>query len=177
MDAPNRPFANCYWVIPGRFLAGEYPGAFTEESTRKRMDALLEAGIDSFFDLTYPDERPSYEEILNEEAGYYSRVVRVQRFPIPDFGLPSPQQMTHLLDSMDGALAEGCNIYLHCWGGIGRTGTTVGCFLVRQGMSGDEALAQIAKWWATDPRRIYFPRSPETEEQHQFVREWKGGIK
>ena len=31
-------------------------------------------------------------------------------------------------------------MYLHCWGGVGRTGTVVGCWLVRHGRTGDEAL-------------------------------------
>ena len=35
-------------------------------------------------------------------------------------------------------------VYVHCWGGIGRTGTVVGCWLVRHGMTGDEALAEFA---------------------------------
>ena len=32
--------------------------------------------------------------------------------------------MQEILDAVDRALAAGRNVYLHCWGGIGRTGTT-----------------------------------------------------
>ena len=28
---------------------------------------------------------------------------------------------------------DGRKVYVHCWGGVGRTGTVVGCYLVRQG--------------------------------------------
>lgn len=34
------------------------------------------------------------------------------------------------------ALAAGQTVYVHCYGGIGRTGTVVGCWLVRHGLSG-----------------------------------------
>ena len=168
----NLPFANSYWVIPNRFLAGEYPGAFGAERIRKRLDALLEAGLDTFVNLTRPDELPDYAPILLERAGYYGKDVRIHRLAIEDFGLPTRELMLDILSVLDGALNEGRNVYVHCWGGIGRTGTTVGCYLVRHGMTGDEALAQLARWWATDPRRVTFRRTPETDDQVQFVRNW-----
>ena len=43
--------------------------------------------------------------------------------------------------------SDGKNVYVYCWGGIGRTSTAVGCWLVRHGMTGDEALAEIAERW------------------------------
>ena len=39
---------------------------------------------------------------------------------------------------------------MHCWGGVGRTGTTVGCWLVRHGRSGTEALAELRRVAASD---------------------------
>lgn len=172
MTTPTLPFANSYWVVPNRFLAGEYPGAFGAERIRKRLDALLEAGMDTFVNLTRADELPDYAPILFERAGYYNKDVRVHRLSIEDFGLPTRELMLDILRVIDGALNEGRNVYVHCWGGIGRTGTTVGCYLVRHGMTGDEALAQLAQWWATDPRRVTFRRTPETDDQVEFIRNW-----
>ncbi len=172
MNAPKRPIANSYWVVPRRFLAGEYPGHFDEEETRRRIDAFLEAGINTFIDLTTSGERVPYLPILKEEAGYYEIEVRYRRFPIGDFGLPTREQMVATLDAIDEALAEGRNVYLHCWGGIGRTGTTVGCYLVRHGMNGEEALRQLDEWWLTVPKSAYHPHSPETRAQYAFVLNW-----
>jgi protein-tyrosine phosphatase len=63
---------------------------------------------------------------------------------------------------------------VHCWGGKGRTGTVVGCWLVRHGKAtGDQALAMIQELRKNDPTR-YEP-SPENETQRQMVREWKPG--
>ncbi len=33
---------------------------------------------------------------------------------------------------------------MHCWGGVGRTGTVVGCWLVRHGLDDGDAIARIA---------------------------------
>ena len=167
-----RPISESYWVEPGRLLAGEYPGKSDEERTRKRLDALLEAGLDTFIDLTRPDELVPYTGILGEEARIYGVSTSYRRFAIGDFGLPTPELMNDLLATMEQALKAGRNVYLHCWGGIGRTGTTVGCYLVRQGKTGDEALDQLAAWWRDVPKSSYHPRSPETEAQAAFVRSW-----
>jgi len=172
MTEPKRPISESYWVEPGRLLAGEYPGRYTTESTRQRIDALLEAGFDAFIDLTKPNETIPYFRILLEESKYYGVEVIHHSFPIGDFGLPTPETMMSILDTIDAALQNGRKIYLHCWGGIGRTGTTVGCYLVRRGKSGEEALRQLAEWWQTVPKSQVHQRSPETQEQVQFIRNW-----
>jgi hypothetical protein len=153
-------------------LAGEYPGRYEEESTRKRIDTLIEAGFDTFIDLTRPNEVFPYQTILFEQAAVYGIKVTHDRFTIGDFGLPTPELMNTILDRIDERLKFGHKIYLHCWGGIGRTGTTVGCYLVRQGKTADEALDQLSAWWRGVPKSRYHPHSPETLEQVAFIRAW-----
>lgn len=174
MSEPQpRPIAESYWVIPGRFLAGEYPGAASEAVTRQRLTAFLKAGFNTFINLTTEAELPPYERILNEEAAEYGLNVQHLRFAIGDFGVPRPSQMQTTLQAIDTALKAGRKVYLHCWGGIGRTGTTVGCYLVQHGKSGEEALHQLAEWWQTVPKSIIYRRSPETNRQMEFIRQWK----
>ena len=168
----DRPLPESYWVEPGRLLAGEYPAQFDGEITRKRIDALIQAGFNTFIDLTKPNETVVYEHILFEEAKLYEMDVKHQRFAIGDFGLPTPKLMNSILDTIEAELQAGRKIYLHCWGGIGRTGTTVGCYLVRRGKTGAEALHQLAEWWQTVPKSRFHPRSPETREQAEFIRNW-----
>jgi predicted protein tyrosine phosphatase len=174
MNNSDRPLRESYWVEPGRFLAGEYPGHYDPEQARKRLDALIEAGFDTFIDLTKENENTPYSKILAEQAQEYGVQVEHQRFPIGDFGLPTPRQMKVILDTIDQHLAAGRTIYLHCWGGIGRTGTTVGCYLVRRGLDGEEALRRLARWWREVPKSRIHPHSPETLEQTAFVRHWAG---
>jgi len=172
MAEPQRPISESYWVETGRLLAGEYPGQYDEELTRQRLDALIEAGFDLFIDLTKPDETFSYANILQEEGRVYDVEVRHERFAIGDFGLPTPELMTTILDTIEKNLEAGRKIYLHCWGGIGRTGTTVGCYLVRKGKSAEGALDQLSTWWRSVPKSYYHSRSPETWEQVEFIRTW-----
>jgi hypothetical protein len=159
-------------VETGRLLAGEYPGKPGEEPTRKRLDALIGAGFDTFIDLTNSNELFPYAPILLEEAHAYGMEVTHHRFPIGDLGLPTPERMNAILDKLEESLEAGHKVYLHCWGGIGRTGTTVGCYLVRQGKTPKEALDQLAVWWRRVPKSQYHPYSPETREQVNFVLTW-----
>lgn len=168
----DRPIPESYWVEPDQLLAGEYPAEFDTELTRKLIDALIETGFNTFIDLTQPNETVAYLRILLDEAKLYDVQVKHYRFPISDFGLPTPGQMKSILDTIDASLQAGRKIYLHCWGGIGRTGTTVGCYLVRRGKTGEEALRQLAEWWRTVPKSHIHPRSPETHEQAEFIRNW-----
>ena len=168
----NRPISESYWVEPGRLLAGEYPGDYDEEQARKRIDSLIEAGFNTFIDLTQPNEMSPYLNILTKQAQARQVNVKHQRFPIRDFGLPSREQMRSILDTINAELHDGRKIYLHCWGGIGRTGTTVGCYMVRGGKTGEEALRQLAEWWKSVPKSFYHQYSPETYEQMDFIRNW-----
>ncbi|MGE5375779.1 MAG: fused DSP-PTPase phosphatase/NAD kinase-like protein [Bacteroidota bacterium] len=174
MSEIPRPIPESYWVEPGRLLAGEYPGHFDEQKARRRVDAFLEAGLDTFIDLTTPGEVSPYSEILKEQARAYEMDVSHYRFPIRDFGLPTNAQMRRILDQIDESLQAGRKVYVHCWGGIGRTGTTIGCYLVRRGLGGNEALRQLARWWQEVPKSSIHPRSPETLEQAAFVLGWAG---
>ncbi len=169
----ERPSTNSYWVVPSRFVAGEYPGAQDPSEAAARVRTLLGAGIDHFIDLTEPHELVPYSEIVEEEATRLGRSVRHERRSIPDVSVPtSPSAMVDILDTIDAALEEGRTVYVHCWGGVGRTGTVVGCWLVRHGRTGEEALAQVAEWWRSVEKSYRRSESPETPEQCEYVRNW-----
>ncbi|MFV9504749.1 MAG: protein-tyrosine phosphatase family protein [Oscillochloridaceae bacterium umkhey_bin13] len=169
------PHANCYLVAPG-LVAGEYPGAYESVVAQQRVIDHLEAGLSYFIDLTEMGELKPYANLLETAAAEQGLAVVHQRMPIRDAGLPKhPDQMVAILDMIDTARAAGHNVYVHCWGGIGRTGTVVGCWLVRHGMSGPAALATIAAHWRGVAKSNRHPRSPETEAQHAYVRNWPVG--
>jgi protein-tyrosine phosphatase len=171
-----RPIPNSYWATP-QLLACEYPGAPTPAEAIPKLDALLAAGIRDFYDLTEARELVPYEALLRERAahaGLDPSAIRYQRFPVRDLDLPTPDRLTEVLAALAASEAAGRRAAVHCWGGIGRTGTVVGCHLVQQcGLSGPEALAFIAREWQTVAKRDRAPRSPETDAQIAFVRGYK----
>ena len=171
----DRPAPNSYWVVPGSFAAGEYPGDFDPARARIKLRRLLKADINHFINLTQPHELEPYDALARDEAAVLGLKVSHERHPIVDLNTPeSPHRMKVILNAIDSALAEGKTIYVHCWAGVGRTGTVVGCWLVRHGRSGDEALAQIAEWWKgmDDLKRSIHPTFPETPHQKDYVRNW-----
>ena len=168
----DRPIPASYWVVPGRLLAGEYAGSRDEKQTRQRLAAFLDAGFDTFLDLTTEGELPPYLPILIEEANNRGRRASYQRIPIQDKGLPSSDTMAAILGNIDMTIAQGRKVYLHCWGGIGRTGTVVGCYLVHQGLDGKAALQRLKKLYRPSKQFDLFPYVPETDEQVAFVLNW-----
>jgi len=154
------PFAESYWVVPGRLLAGRLPGLHRDDDgLRAELDALRSAGISVFLDLTEGTEwghRP-YDGLLEGTASY-------RRYAIPDFGCPTVESMREILDAIDGALGHGASVYVHCYAGIGRTGTVVACYLVRHGLDAAEAMRTASRG-----RGI---RSPQSDEQERFVLAW-----
>jgi len=157
-DALALPHADCYWVWPGRFLAGANPLA--------SLDALLEAGVDSFVDLTC--NQPAFARYATALPAH----ARWHGFAIIDYAVPGAQLMHDIVGTIDAELQRGARVYLHCHAGVGRTGTALGCWLVEQGLSGPAALALIAHKRSALARLAAAPHSPETEAQRAFVQRW-----
>ncbi len=160
MDAPT---PESYWVDPGTLLAGKYPRAIDSSPADLRVAALVAAGVTLFVDLTVELELEPYAQLLDGAA-------RHVRMPIPDMGVTTNDQMRRTLDVVDRERARGGVPYVHCWGGAGRTGTVVGCWLVRHGLDGGEALGRIAALRAPSP--ALWLDSPQTDAQRSMVVRW-----
>lgn len=155
-------------------MAGEYPISIREEDGRKKLVAILGAGISHFIDLTHAwDALDPYLDMLGHLAAPAAIQPGYDRFAISDMGIPDSPGLTNaVLDRIDQLLAESRVPYIHCWGGIGRTGTIVGCWLVRHGQNGEEALETIAGHWRTVAKRTRYPQSPQTGAQCGYVLRW-----
>lgn len=174
MNNLPHPIDHCYWVIPGKLLAGEYPRTPDEASSREKLARLTDAGVSAFIDLTEFDGRLAdghpepYAPLLSGQSH--------ERFPIRDRSALATAELTKTaLDAIDAHLAAGRTVYVHCWGGVGRTGTIIGCWLARRHEPGQAALDRLKELWSKNPKsRRPGIRSPETSEQERYVRRWAG---
>ena len=147
------------YVVSDSLLAGAYPG------TADAVTALEHAGITVFVDLTHPSDP------LDDYAHHLHGARRLAH-PIPDMGTPTAGQVMRILDEIDAAHMQNDRAYVHCWGGVGRTGTVIGCWLVRHELDGGDAITRIAELRAG----IAGARpSPETPGQISLVRSWRQG--
>lgn len=183
MTAPAllvRPIEDSY-VVPGVLLAaGEYPGSAPGTSD-SRLDAklarFLDSGISAFVDLTDPaDGLEPYVPTLRRLAQARDIEVVHERLTIRDMDVCDATHMHHVLDVIDGHLEANRSVYVHCWAGIGRTGMVVGCWLVRHGRSGEDALSEVDTLFRTmSAKKVSWHQSwgsPQTEPQRIMVRRW-----
>jgi ADP-ribosylglycohydrolase len=172
-EIPPRPDKNTYWVVPLKFIAGEYPGDKDPIKARKRIKQFLAAGIRHFIDLTEARELAPYDSILSEEAQRAGIPTTYQRFPIRDNSVPADaEHLAEILLAIDGRIRGGSTVYLHCWGGVGRTGLVVACWLQEHGRTPDGALAELGEKWSTVEKIYRKPDSPETPAQVNWIKSW-----
>lgn len=102
------------------------------------------------------------------------------RFPIQDVSIPvSAESVKELVRQILGILKENerNKMYIHCWGGVGRTGTIVGCLLSHQhDYDYKKAMNALKKAFSDCPKSAY-RHTPETQEQCDFIARYAAEMK
>ena len=152
----GRPLFQSYRVCGENIFAGEYPGDKNEEYAEDKIKQMTEFGVRHYIDLTEEGELKPYAHLLPADATY-------TRFPIRDVSVPKSE----LSERNDG------HVYIHCWGGVGRTGTIVACYLAHlmEHPSSEKALARLRSRFIEMPKSSY-RLTPETRAQEQFVKDY-----
>lgn len=165
-----------YTIDAGKLYAGEYPGALTPAAAMARLRCLSALGVRTFIDLTArADELETYQEELAQLASETGVPLQRLSFPIPDMRIPdSVATMCAIMHAIRESIAHAPAVYIHCLGGIGRTGTVVGCWFRECGYAPDAAMQRVQLLYSSQMLKVRsYPQSPQTREQRNYIRHWQ----
>jgi protein-tyrosine phosphatase len=98
---------------------------------------------------------------LNLKSLYLKQGFQLIHLPIPDFDVPSKEDLEEAIKKTVEHAQAGQNILIHCHAGLGRTGLFVAYLAKRVlGLSNEEAI-----YWT----RKYIPHALETDEQNKMI--------
>ena len=98
---------------------------------------------------------------LNLKSLYLKQGFQLIHLPIPDFDVPSKEDLEEAIKKTVEHAQAGQNILIHCHAGLGRTGLFVAYLAKRVlGLSSEEAIH-----WT----RKYIPHALETDEQNKMI--------
>ena len=111
--------------------------------------------------LLASDEECLHKSGRNLRAFYRQEGFEVLYLPIPDFGVPTPEDLEQAVHRTIAYTQAGHHVAIHCSAGIGRTGLFMALLAKRVlGVSGEKALQWV---------RHYIPHAVETPAQHRLV--------
>lgn len=105
-----------------------------------------------------------YEKTL---LAYNEHRIKVIPFPIQDYKIPDPEEMSSLLSDILEETRKGKNVLIHCFAGHGRTGLVLACLTgLVCNQKGEGAIAYIKK---------LIPEALKTPIQQDFVMDFLEG--
>lgn len=151
--------------LPGK--QGEGWSGTHRRNLQRDVRWLREAyDVDTFL-LLVEDHELRLLSVPNIAAVMTEHGIELLRHPIPDGGVPADHAaFGRTLDEVRARLARGQSVVVACRGGLGRTGTIVGCVLRDGGLDGDAAIALT---------RASRHGTIENPEQERFVMGWPSG--
>ncbi|GAX75529.1 hypothetical protein CEUSTIGMA_g2972.t1 [Chlamydomonas eustigma] len=143
----------CNWAIPGRVMAGAYPASLDDAETERILTCLLELGMNTFVCLQAEVNINTPEHAWRAQHGLRPYIKDAQKIlskahetgnpritqqkidflhlPIIDGNVTTDSAMSRLADDCCERVLKGERLYVHCWGGHGRTGTLISTMLGR----------------------------------------------
>jgi atypical dual specificity phosphatase len=140
---------NFNWLEEHKLAAMPYP------ESEDTFTLLWRIGIRALINLT---EEPLPGELLRKVG------ILAEQIPVVDFAAPTLKQVEQAITMIHFYVERNMPVAVHCIAGLGRTGTVLACYLVREGKSADEAITLIRRWR---------PGSIETLDQEAVIHEYE----
>ncbi|BAU48388.1 ABC transporter [Sulfurifustis variabilis] len=137
------------WMKKGMLAGTPRPGVVRDIDYD--LSALKRVGVTTLVSLT---RNPVDPKLLGDYGidGIWS--------PITDMEAPTVRQAVELCRQMQGLMADGKVVAVHCRAGLGRTGTVLAAYLIWEGRSALDALESV---------RCIEPRWVQSEAQVEFL--------
>jgi len=141
------PTPESNWVVKGKLIAGAFPGFTEDDKNEESLTHILNSGVTTFvclqkeFDPDISEEawRKNYglrpylkdvEKMIQSKERYPKLATTIEKATfvhekIRDCDITDDDTTLRLAKKLVKAIYEGEVIYLHCWGGHGRTGIIV----------------------------------------------------
>ncbi len=144
------------WVIPGELAAGPHPAR--DMAQADALALLQRNGVRAVLTL--------YEQPIDPDE-LAAADLDGHHIPVADAAAPTLEQLREGVAYIAAHATQGHGVYVHCWGGVGRTGTFAAAYLASTGMDADAAVDRI---------RALRPGSVETAEQLNQVRAFAASL-
>jgi protein tyrosine phosphatase len=146
-------------------FAGEYPGDRDEEVAMRKIAQMHRFGIRHIVDLTEEGELCPYAHLLPGDMTHY-------RFPIRDVSIPKDlESVRALIERIDELKKLDGYVYIHCWGGVGRTGTIVACYISahERELDANQVLTKLRGYFKVMPKSSR-RKTPDSRSQVGYIK-------
>ena len=123
-----------YWIIDNVIAGCSRPGVGRDGDIDRDLAALRSYGIGALLTLT---------ETALPWGALERHGIQGLHLPVDDFHAPTTTQMLEALAFLDDARAAGTPVAVHCLAGQGRTATVLAAYLIRGGLSSEQAIAEV----------------------------------
>lgn len=144
------------WLVPGRLAGTPWPGVVHDMDAD--LKALRRCGITLLITLT---EKDFPQDALARNG------LKNFHLPVYDHESPTVAQIQMLLARMSASLRRGEVLAVHCLAGQGRTGTVLAAWLVREGLTAEEALRRV---------RLIDAQYVQSEVQEALLHEYENAL-
>jgi ADP-ribosyl-[dinitrogen reductase] hydrolase len=120
------------WWIEEPLLIGSHNPDDSE------LAGIIESGVATVISLVDETE----QKALYGDSHFADGTCVRHSIPIPDYGVPSAEQVSSFLEAVRDGLERGL-VLVHCQGGSGRTGTLGALWLINRGMTPEEAIRAV----------------------------------
>ncbi|CAE7600943.1 unnamed protein product [Symbiodinium pilosum] len=198
---PRRFSEHANWLLPGHLMIGRYPYlnpvyCMSQQDADAQLRSLLDAGVTTFVCLqseippqigagaVWPKSGVPVRGFAGSFMPYAAKAQRLApdkplqflHCPIQDLNTPQSQELSELVADLSQRMEAGEVIYLHCWGGRGRSGVVAACLLGRFfNLPPAECLRVVQDGYSSRGSELdigALAKSPQTDEQRQFVKLW-----